>query len=81
MIMNWHDYIERRPDIMLGKPVFKGTRLTVELILERLAGGASEDELLVSYPRLRREHLRAAMAYAAACLASDEAVFLAGQTQ
>ncbi len=70
--MNWQDYIEQRPDVMLGKPVFKGTRLTVQLILERLADGATVDDLLASHPRLRPEHVRAALAYAAASLGADE---------
>jgi uncharacterized protein (DUF433 family) len=64
--MNWRDYIEMRRDVMMGKPVFKGTRLTVELILERLGAGATEADLLQAYPRLRSEHIRAAQAYAAA---------------
>jgi len=75
--MNWRDYIEQRPDVMLGKPVFKSTRLTVELILERLGDGSTEIDLLEAYPNLRPEHIRAAQAYAAAALASDETVFLA----
>ena len=73
--MDWRQYIEQRPDVMLGKPVIKGTRLTVELILERLSDGDLEAELLDSYPRLRPEHIRAAMAFAAASLSSEENVF------
>ena len=73
--MNWRQYIEQRPEVMLGKPVIKGTRLTVELILERLSDGETEAELLDSYPRLRPEHIRAAMAYAAASLSCDEFLF------
>jgi uncharacterized protein (DUF433 family) len=57
--MRWQDYIERRADVMGGKPVFKGTRLTVEHVLERLGGGASERDLLAAHPRLRVEHIRA----------------------
>lgn len=76
--MRWQDHIERCPDVMLGKPVFKGTRLTVELILERLGDGATDADLLAAYPRLRPEHIRAAQAYAAASLASDEILFLTG---
>ena len=72
---NWRDYIEQRPDVMLGKPVIKGTRITVELILERLGDGWSPEDLLAAYPDLRPEHLRAAQAYAAAYLAMDETVF------
>jgi len=77
--MNWQEYIEQRPEVMLGKPVIKGTRLTVELILERLGDGWSAEELFEAYPELCPEHIRAAQSYAAACLASDEAVFLAGK--
>jgi uncharacterized protein (DUF433 family) len=69
--MDWHNYIERRPDVMLGKPVFKGTRLTVEFILERLGQGASETDLLQAYPTLRPEFIHAAQAYAADMLKSD----------
>ena len=53
------------PNIMVGKPVIEGTRLTVELILEKLAEGRSEKELLAAYPRLTPEGIRAALAYAA----------------
>jgi uncharacterized protein (DUF433 family) len=74
--MNWQDYIEQRPDIMQGKPVLKGTRLTVELILERLADGNTVQDLLAAHPRLRLEHIRAALAYAAAALSCDEILFL-----
>jgi uncharacterized protein (DUF433 family) len=75
--MNWRDYIERRPEVMLGKPVFKGTRIAVELVLERMSEGTSEVEILRAYPRLRPEHLRAAMAFAAASLGNDEFVYAA----
>jgi uncharacterized protein (DUF433 family) len=74
--MRWQHYIEQRPEVMLGKPVFKGTRLTVELILQRLGQGASDADLLAAHPRLRPEHIRAAQAYAADALASDEIVVL-----
>jgi uncharacterized protein (DUF433 family) len=73
--MNWRDHIEQRPEVLAGKPVFKGTRLSVEMVLERLGDGATEADLLEAYPRLRPEHIRAAQAYAAAALASDETVF------
>jgi len=77
--MNWRDHIEHRPEVMRGKPVFKGTRLTVEHILQRLGDGASEADLLDAHPRLRAEHIRAAQAYAADALSSDETVFLTDQ--
>jgi uncharacterized protein (DUF433 family) len=53
------------PEIMGGKPTITGTRLTVEHVLEDLAGGLSPDDLLEAYPRLTREGLEAALAYAA----------------
>jgi uncharacterized protein (DUF433 family) len=77
--MRWQDFIEQRADVMGGKPVFKGTRLTVEHVLERLGGGSSDADLLAAHPRLRAEHIRAAQAYAAAVLASDETIYLAGK--
>ena len=70
--MDWRQYIEQRPDVMLGKPVIKGTRLTTELILERLGDGWSASDLLQAYPDLRPEHLQAAQSYAATYLGMDE---------
>lgn len=63
--IRWNDYIEERKDVMLGKPVFKGTRLTVELVLKALGAGSTAEELLKEYPALKAEHLRAALLYAA----------------
>ena len=74
--MDWQTYVERRPDVMLGKPVIKGTRLTVELLLERLGDAWSASDLLEAYPDLRPEHLLAAQSYAAAYLALDESVLV-----
>jgi uncharacterized protein (DUF433 family) len=70
--MNWQDYIEERPDVMNGKPVFKGTRLTVEHVLQELAAGMTEADLLRGHPRLTRDHLRAAWAYAAAVIGLEQ---------
>ena len=75
MLVKWQDHIEERKDVMLGKPVFKGTRLTVEHVLRELAAGMSPDELFDNYPNLRPEHLRAALAYAADVLALDQAIY------
>lgn len=72
--MDWHDHIERQKDVMLGKPVFKGTRLTVEFILDRLSHGATEQDLLENYVGLTHERVLAAMAFAAAMLRNEEAV-------
>ena len=59
------------PNIMMGKPVIAGTRLTVELILEKLAAGETVDSLLSAHPRLTREGISAALDYAAQVLRSD----------
>jgi len=64
--------IEVNPKIMLGKPVIRGTRITVELILRKLGEGATEAQLLDAYPRLTRDDIRAAMTYAADSLAHEE---------
>ena len=53
--------VEINPRIMLGKPVIRGTRIPVELVLRKLSEGASEDELLDAYPRLTRDDIRAAI--------------------
>lgn len=73
--MNWQDYIEERPEVMLGKPVFKGTRLTVEHVLTELGRGVSEEEILRGHPRLTRDHLRAAILYAAAVIGMEESIY------
>lgn len=65
------------PHVMLGKPVIRGTRIPVELILRRLAEGATEDDLLASYPHLTREDLRAAVTFAADELAHTETLQVA----
>jgi uncharacterized protein (DUF433 family) len=71
-LMSWQTYIERIPGLMLGKPVFRGTHITVEFVLERLALGATADELVRSYPPLSAEHIMAALSYAVAVLQADE---------
>ncbi|MDY7094625.1 MAG: DUF433 domain-containing protein [Acidobacteriota bacterium] len=70
------DRIEIHPDIMLGKPVIRGTRIPVGLLVRKLGEGATEAELLDAYPRLEREDIQAALLYAAAIVASEETVFL-----
>ena len=60
------------PKIMIGKPVIKGTRLTVELIVEKMAYGATMDDLIKDYPFLTEEDIRSALLYAAKRLANEE---------
>lgn len=62
--------IESDPNVM-GKPVFTGTRITVELILEKLGAGESVAQILEDYPRLTEESIRAALAFAAKALKAD----------
>lgn len=66
--------VEINPEVMLGKPVIRGTRITVELILRKLAEGAGHHELLEAYPQLTNEDIQAAIAYAADTLAHEETV-------
>ncbi len=65
--MNWQNKIVSDKDILLGKPAIKGTRLSVEFIIERLASGWTQEQLLENYPRLSREDLHAVFAYVADC--------------
>jgi len=61
------DYKERiviDPQVMVGKPIIKGTRITVELIMRQLAQGLTVEEILRAYPHLTREDIQAAIAYA-----------------
>ncbi len=66
--------IEVNPKVMLGKPVIRGTRIPVELILRKLGEGASEADLLDAYPRLKRADIQAALSYAADTLAHEEVI-------
>jgi uncharacterized protein (DUF433 family) len=63
--------IEARPDVMMGKPVIAGTRITVELVLEKLAAGETVEQLLQAHPRLTRDGVRAALEFAAQTLKGD----------
>ena len=71
------DRIEINPKVMLGKPVIRGTRIPVEVILRKLSEGAGEADLLEAYPRLTRQDVLAALRYAADMVAREETV-LAG---
>ena len=70
------DRINIDPSIMMGKPVIRGTRITVELLLRKLAEGATEAELMDDYPHITTEDIRAAVAYGAASVAHEEVVLL-----
>lgn len=70
------DRIETDSRVMLGKPVIRGTRIPVELILRKLGEGATEADLLDGYPALAPEDIHAAMRYAADVIALEETVFV-----
>ena len=72
--MNWHDHIVSDPEILIGKPVVKGTRLSVERVLDRLADGWTAEDLFQSYPRLTPEALQAVFAFTAAVLKEEDYV-------
>ena len=66
-----YEYIQSDPAVMLGKPVIKGTRITVECVLEKLSMGHSVDDVLKAYPHLTREAVMASLAFAADSLHAD----------
>jgi uncharacterized protein (DUF433 family) len=77
--MTFTGRVEMNPRVMLGKPVIRGTRIPVELILRKLSEGVSDASLLDAYPHLTREDICAALRYAADTLAHEEVVFIKGR--
>ncbi len=73
----FNERIVINPQVMVGKPVIRGTRIPVELIVRMLAQGILESEILREYPRLQPEDIRAALAYAAETLANEDVLPLA----
>jgi uncharacterized protein (DUF433 family) len=69
--MDWREHIVSDEGILLGKPTLRGTRLSVEMLLEHLAEGWTEAQLFESFPRLTPDGLRAVYAYAAAVVHDD----------
>jgi uncharacterized protein (DUF433 family) len=68
VLMQDSGLITSDPKVMLGKPVIRGTRITVELILEKFAAGQTEDQILRAHPHITRDGIRAALAFAAEAL-------------
>jgi uncharacterized protein (DUF433 family) len=68
--------IEINPEVMLGKPVIRGTRIPVEIVLRKLSEGMTVTDLLDAYPRLTRADIQAALAYAAQTVANDTIIFV-----
>ena len=71
--MTWKDYITSDPDVVVGKPVVRGTRLTIDFLLGLFAAGWTQDQVLANYPQLTPEALRAVFAFAAK-VTQDEAL-------
>ena len=72
------DRIEINTEIMMGKPVIRGTRITVEIILKKLSQGITIEEIISDYPKVTREDIYAALAYAAEALSTEEISILQG---
>lgn len=73
--MKRYRYIEINPNVMFGKPVIKGTRVTVELILKKLSRGLSAEEIVREHPTIKVEHIREAQIFAADLLTTEEIYF------
>ena len=67
----YQDRISSDPDILLGKPVIKGTRISVELVLKKLSEGVTAAELLKAYPNLSKEDISAALDYASRVISNE----------
>ncbi|MBN3035578.1 MAG: DUF433 domain-containing protein [Bacteroidales bacterium] len=66
--MNWRDHIEANEEILRGKPVLIGTRISVEHVIQLLASGWNEQQILDNYPRLTKIHLQAVFQYIQECM-------------
>ena len=67
----WRDFIEQKPGVLNGKPVIKGSRIGVDLILEKLGAGETIDDLLKAYPTITKESLLACISYGAASVRNE----------
>lgn len=74
MTIDWREHIHSDPDILVGKPVVKGTRLSAEFILGLFSAGWSQEQVLENYPALTPQKIRAIFAFATECL-KDEAIY------
>jgi len=70
-VRDYREMVVSDPGVMMGKPVIAGTRITVELILEKLAAGETVEQVLEAHPRLNEDAVRAALAFAADALRAD----------
>ena len=72
--MDYKQFITRNPEILQGKPIISGTRITVELIMRKMASGYTMEQLLASYPHISQQQILAAFEYAANPIANEEVV-------
>ena len=70
--MSWQDRITADPKVLVGKPIVRGTRISVELVIDLLAAGWTQEQILDSYPNLTAEDIRACLAYAGELLHSEK---------
>ena len=70
------DRIMIDPEVLSGKPVIKGTRIPVYLIIELLANGLTEKEILLQYPTLKKDDIKAALVYASKCVENEETIVI-----
>lgn len=78
--IDWREFIHSDPEVLLGKPLVKGTRLSVEFILGLFAAGWTEQQVLENYPTLTKESLRAVFAFAADCMREESLYAIPGKT-
>ena len=70
-----HERVEINPEVMVGKPVIRGTRIPVDMILRKLGAGLSYEEIIEDHPHITMEDIRAAQAFAADYISNDELIF------
>ena len=70
-MVNIEDHIEINPKVLMGKPVIKGTRISVELLLEKLAAGETEKDIIQAHPHISKEDIKAALGFAAQSLKGE----------
>ena len=75
MIKEWRHFIKSDPTVMMGKPVITGTRVTVELLLEKLAAGETVEQIIDEHPRLTKAGVYAALAFASEALRADVVLY------
>ena len=71
MELNWRKYIESNPKVLFGKPIIKGSRISVNLILEKLSMGEAIDQLLHAYPHIKKEAILACLSFAAEAIKNE----------